>query len=242
MMYEWKGWPCPAKGWRYQVERMAELDAEGRIHYPTHPDGSPDHSRRPRLKRYLREQKGPVIGNVWTDVPPVNSQARERTGYPTQKPLALLERIIKASSDPGDMVLDPFCGCATALVAADRLQRDWAGVDLSELAVQLVNDRIADDRGLWGGVTALTEPPRRTDLGDLPNYRTHRHRLYGEQEGVCEGCRTHFPFRVMEVDHKLPQAKGGTDHPDNPQLLCSGCNRSKGSRTMAEWKASLSDR
>lgn len=237
MMYDWKGWPCPAKGWRYQVERMAELDAEGRIHYPAHSDGSPDHSRRPRLKRYLREQKGPVIGNVWTDVPPVNSQARERTGYPTQKPLALLERLIKASSNPGDMVLDPFCGCATALVAADRLQREWAGVDLSELAVRLVNDRIAADRGLWGGVTALTEPPRRTDLGDLPNYRTHRHRLYGEQEGVCEGCRTHFPFRVMEVDHKLPKSRGGTDHPDNLQLLCAGCNRSKGNRTMAEWEA-----
>ena len=74
-------------------------------------------------------------------------------------------------------------------------------------------------------------------MGKLPNYRTHRHRLYGEQEGVCAGCDTHFPFRVMDVDHKLPQSRGGTDHPDNLQLLCSGCNRSKGGRTMAEWRA-----
>ena len=167
----------------------------------------------------------------------MNSQAKERTGYPTQKPIALLERIIRASSNPGDMVLAPFCGCATALVAADRLQREWAGVDLSPLAIKLVDDRVAEDRGLWGGATALTEPPKRTDLGDLPNYRTHRHRLYGEQEGVCVGCETHFPFRVMDVDHILPRSKGGTDHPDNLQLLCSGCNRSKGGRTMAEWRA-----
>ena len=137
---------------------------------------------------------------------------RERTGYPTQKPLALLERIIKASSNAGDMVLDPFCGCATALVAADRLQREWVGIDLSKLAIKLVNQRIAADRGglAWGGATALTEPPLRTDLGDLPNYRTHRHRLYGEQEGVCAGCETHFPFRVMDVDHMLPRSRGGT--------------------------------
>ena len=75
------------------------------------------------------------------------------------------------------------------------------------------------------------------DLGDLPNYRTHRHRLYGEQEGNCVGCNTHFPFRVMEMDHILPCSKGGTDHPDNLQLLCSGCNRSKGDKTMPQWRA-----
>ena len=173
----------------------------------------------------------------WWEISVLNPNAKERTGYPTQKPLALLERIIKASSNPGDLVLDPFCGCATALVAADRIQREWAGIDLSPLAIKLVNERIAEDRGLWGGATVLTEPPRRTDLGDLPNYRTHRHRLYGEQEGVCAGCETHFPFRVTDVDHMLPRSKGGTDHPDNLQLLCSGCNRSKGGRTMAEWRA-----
>lgn len=216
--------------WRYSRDRMQQLIDEGRI-------VQPGPGAVPRYKRYLDEMSGVPIQDIWTDIPPINSQAKERTGYPTQKPLALLERIIKASSDPGDTVLDPFCGCATALVAADRLQREWAGVDLSPLAVKLVDERIVGDRGLWGGVNALTEPPRRTDLGDLPNYRTHRHRLYGEQEGVCEGCQTHFPFRVMDVDHKLPRSRGGTDHAANLQLLCSGCNRSKGNRTMAEWQA-----
>ena len=183
--------------------------------------------------------KGKIPETWWPGFSPVGRLKRERTGYPTQKPVALLDRIIKASSNPGDMVLDPFCGCATALVAADRLSRRWAGIDLSPLAIKLVNERIAEDRpgGLFGGATALTEPPVRTDLGDLPNYRTHRHRLYGEQEGVCVGCETHFPFRVMEVDHILPRVKGGTDHESNLQLLCSGCNRSKGGKTMAEWRA-----
>ena len=181
--------------------------------------------------------KGLPRRDVW-EVSIIAGSSKERLGYPTQKPLALLDRIIRASSNEGDMILDPFCGCATALVAADRLQRRWAGIDLSPLAVKLVNDRIVQDQGpIWGGVNALTEPPRRTDLGDLPNYRTHRHRLYGEQEGVCVGCETHFPFRVMDVDHILPRSRGGTDHPDNLQLLCSGCNRSKGGKTMAEWKA-----
>ncbi len=186
------------------------------------------------------------ITDVW-NIPTINNMSKERTGYPTQKPLALLERIIKASSNPGDMVLDPFCGCATTLVAADRLRREWAGIDLSPLAIKLVNERIAHDRTekkdlpmVGGGLLkaiALDEPPKRTDLGEFPNYRTHRHRLYGEQEGFCKGCAIHFPFKVMEVDHILPESKGGTDHPDNLQLLCSHCNRSKGDKTMAAWTA-----
>ena len=176
----------------------------------------------------------------WWEIQPIAPSAKERTGYPTQKPLALMERIVLASSNPGDMVLDPFCGCATTLVAADRLNRQWAGIDLSPLAIKLVDQRIRDDRGaLWGGAIVLDKPPPRTDLGKLPNYRTHKHRLYGEQEGLCVGCETHFPFKVMEVDHILPRSKGGSDHPDNLQLLCTHCNKSKGNKTMAQWRAAL---
>ncbi|MCY4262496.1 MAG: DNA methyltransferase [Candidatus Dadabacteria bacterium] len=213
------------------LDGLNYLDDIGRIFWSS--QGNPG------FKRYLDEMPGVALQDVIIDIPPALS--KERTGYPTQKPLALLDRIIKASSNENDIVLDPFCGCATALVAADRLNRKWIGIDLSELAIKLVNDRITEDRGrLWGGVNALTEPPVRTDLGKLPNYRTHRHRLYGEQEGICTGCDMYFPFRVMEVDHILPRAKGGTDHPDNLQLLCSGCNRSKGNKTMAEWRAAQS--
>ena len=211
--------------------RLDLLDEAGLIHWP--PRG-----KSPGQKRYVHENPGTLIQDVVTDIRPLSHAAKEKTGYPTQKPLALLDRIIRASSNEGDMVLDPFCGCATTLVAADRLGRSWAGIDLSALAIKLVDGRITEDRGpLWGGANALSQPPVRTDMGDLPNYRTHRHRLYGEQEGVCAGCDTHFPFRVMDVDHILPRSRGGTDHPDNLQLLCSGCNRSKGGKTMAEWLA-----
>ncbi len=147
MMYEWKGFPSPQKGWRYSTETMAKLDREGRVWYPRHSDGTFDTSKRPRLKRYLGEMSGPIMGNVWVDIFPINSQAQERLGYPTQKPEALLERIIKASSNEGDVVLDPFCGCGTAISVAERLHRHWIGIDITHLAVTLIKRRLVDTFG-----------------------------------------------------------------------------------------------
>jgi site-specific DNA-methyltransferase (adenine-specific) len=144
MMYEWKGFPYPDKGWRYSEETMAKLDAEGRVWYPTRKDGTLDTTKRPRLKRYLDEMGGGVMGNVWTDISPINSQAQERLGYPTQKPLALLERIVGASSNEGDVVLDPFCGCGTATHAAQKMRREWTGIDITHLAISLIEKRLND--------------------------------------------------------------------------------------------------
>ena len=114
--YEYKG---TSSLWRVPLETMQRLDSENRLHF-TSRGGI-------RLKRYLDESKGRPLQAVWTGINAINSQAKERIGYPTQKPLALLERIIAASSNPGDMVLDPFCGCATACVAAEKLGRQWVG-------------------------------------------------------------------------------------------------------------------
>lgn len=144
MMYEWKGFPFPPLGWRYSKETMAKLDAGNRIWYPKLPDGSFDTGKRPRVKKYLTEMSGGVIGEVWTDISPVNSQATERLGYPTQKPLPLLERIIKASSNEGDTILDPFCGCGTAVHAAEKLNRNWIGIDITHLAISLIERRLRD--------------------------------------------------------------------------------------------------
>lgn len=144
MMYVWKGFPFPERGWRYSRETMAKLDSEGRIWYPRNQLGELDPSRRPRLKRYLSEMPGGVMGTIWTDIFPINSQAQERLGYPTQKPLALLERIISASSNEGDVVLDPFCGCGTAIHAAQKLKRRWIGIDITHLAISLVEKRLKD--------------------------------------------------------------------------------------------------
>ncbi len=142
MTYEWKGHASPAKGWRYSRETMAQLHEEGRIWYPN------EKSKRPQLKRYLDEMHGIPMGSVWTDIAPINSQAAERLGYPTQKPLALLERIIAASSHPNDIVLDAFCGCGTALVAAHKLKRQWLGIDISPTACRVMAKRLRDVCGL----------------------------------------------------------------------------------------------
>jgi len=144
MMYKWKGHEHPPKGWRYSVETMARLDAEGRVWYPTDKLGQQDITKRPRLKRYLSEMEGGVMGAIWTDVYPINSQAQERLGYPTQKPVALLERIVSASSNPGDVVLDPFCGCGTTVHAAQKLGRQWIGIDVTHLAIGLIEKRLRD--------------------------------------------------------------------------------------------------
>ena len=227
LTYEWRGHQPPVKGWRYSQETMSKLHDEGRIWYPDKP------KQRPQLKRYLNEMPGKLADNVWTDIPPINSQAKERIGYPTQKPLALLERIIKASSNEGDMVLDPFCGCATACVAADKLGRKWVGIDISPKAVELVNMRLQQSMGSLfhhGYVTARTDIPRRTDIEAPIPYRQNKHVLFGQQEGLCNGCRTEFPFRIFEVDHIISQSRGGMDHLENLQLLCPSCNRIKGDR------------
>lgn len=142
MMYEWWGFPYPPKGWRYSRKTMAELDADGRIWYPTRADGGLDTTKRPRLKRYLEQTPGCIMGTVWTDIPPINSQAQERLGYPTQKPEALLERIIAASSNEGDVVLDSFCGCGTATSVAEKMNRRWIGIDITHLAIALIRHRL----------------------------------------------------------------------------------------------------
>lgn len=125
--------------WRMPVETMERLDAEGRLHF-TSKGGI-------RLKRYLDEAKGMPLQALWTDIPPINSQAQERLGYPTQKPRALLERIVATSSNAGDIVLDPFCGCGTAVDAAQRLGRHWIGIDITHLAIGLIEKRLREGYG-----------------------------------------------------------------------------------------------
>jgi len=127
--------------WRWTHERMDQAHKQGLVVQPR-PGAVP------RFKRYLDEQEGLPIDTIWTDIPPINSQSDERLGYPTQKPLALLERIIKASSNENDIVLDAFCGCGTALVAAQKLKRQWIGIDVSPTACRVMAKRLRDTCGL----------------------------------------------------------------------------------------------
>jgi DNA modification methylase len=134
----WRGFDVTAKGrhWAYPPSELDRLDEAGLIYWPNKKGGWP------RFKKYLDDTKGVPLQDVWTDIYPINSQAQERLGYPTQKPVALLERIISASSDEGDIVLDPFCGCGTSIHAAQKLRREWTGIDITSLAIGLIKDRI----------------------------------------------------------------------------------------------------
>lgn len=155
--------------------------------------------------------------------------------------MALLGRIIDASSNDGDVVLDPFCGCATACIAAEQRGRRWVGIDISPKAADLVKSRMRDELGLFYQGAHRTDVPCRTDLGKVIPYndaKNKRH-LYGEQGGNCMGCGEHFLAANLEIDHIVPRAKGGTDHLDNLQLLCGHCNRVKGDRGMEYLRAKL---
>jgi site-specific DNA-methyltransferase (adenine-specific) len=135
LKYKWKNvFPPQGRTWSCVINKMKEFDNQNLITYSK--DGMP------RLKRYLDEMPGVTVQALWTDIPPINSQAAERLGYPTQKPKALLERIIKASSNEGDVVLDGFCGCGTTIDAAEGLHRKWIGIDISPIAISLIKRRL----------------------------------------------------------------------------------------------------
>ena len=187
-----------------------------------------------------KKEKGVAMHDVW-NIPFIHPMSKERTGYPTQKPLDLLRRIITASSNDGDLVLDPFCGCATACIAAELEERQWIGIDISPKAADLVKQRMKKEVGLFYKGAHRTDIPQRTDMGKLPPPRSHAKTLYGAQAGNCAGCNEHFELRHFEVDHIIAQKKGGTDHIENLQLLCGNCNRIKGDRGMEylKWKLQM---
>ncbi|MBL8276972.1 MAG: site-specific DNA-methyltransferase [Pelomonas sp.] len=136
LTYEWRGHPPPANGWRFELATMERLFAEGRIELPRKPGG------RPQLKRYLDEGKGVPLGTFWSDISPLNPQAKEGTGYATQKPSALLERIIKASSNEGDLVADFFVGSGTTAAVAEKLGRKWIATDLGKFGIHTTRKRL----------------------------------------------------------------------------------------------------
>jgi DNA modification methylase len=151
----------PPKGryWAYSRDNMRQFALADRLHYFS--------SGTPRLKQYATEMRGIGLQDLWLDIPPINAQAAERLGYPTQKPEALLERIISASSDAGDTILDPFCGCGTTISAAQRLNRRWLGIDITHLAITLIRSRLSDTFAGTVDYEVLGEPVSMPDAAAL---------------------------------------------------------------------------
>ena len=196
-----------------------------------------------------------LINSVWR-IAMLNT-GTERTGWKTQKPLALLQRIIKTSSNPGDTVLDPFAGCATACVAAEMEARQWIGIEACEAGADIIQLRLDKaDLGELGTledilskVSIRQDIPRRTDaegVAEAKERRTKAYKtkdnfnyLYGVQRGVCPGCKLPLPWTVFTFDHIKPQEHGGSDEMENLQLLCNRCNSTKGTGTMDQLDARL---
>ncbi len=239
LTYEFKG---VTRVWRWTRERMEQADRDGLIVVPREGQGVP------RLKRYLDEQEGIPIGDTWDDIP--IAAGKERVGYPTQKPLALYERIISASSNEGDIVLDPFAGCATTPIAAERLRRQWVGMDIWDGAYNVVKQRMEDNRQLLTDpnpqIHYVTAPPERTDEAEeaVPFLQvTERYKepagpkmsrqemfehLIAQNGQKCQGCDRAFDDpRYLQLDHNTPRADGGINHITNRVLLCGPCNMLK---------------
>ena len=202
--------------------------------------------------------KGAPVPDVW-NIPALNGQAKERTGYPTQKPLALYERMIKASSNPGDMVLDPFAGCATTCVVAEQLGRQWIGIDIEEESGDVIRERLEREVSAsmaWNDIVRTpTTAPERTDDGEpaapelfLESPKPKERRIsvpeareaLAKRDGLrCQGCGwvpEYLDF--MHVDHKKPRKLKGKESLDNFALLCEPCNRKKSYKlTLRELQA-----
>ena len=180
--------PPRGRHWAWNQETIDRLIAEGMLVF------SPK-TGMPRLKRYLDETSGKPMTDVWSDIYPINSMAQERLGYPTQKPEALLERIVSASSNEGDVVLDPFCGCGTTIAAAQKLGRQWLGIDVTHLAITLMKQRLADHFGESAEYTVVGEP---TSLPDA--------------EALALQDRHQFEIWALGLVHARPfEAKKGAD-------------------------------
>ena len=210
----WRGRTPTTRGWAYSKEELENLWERGLI--LTNNEEIPLLRGR---KSYLEDAKGVPLKSIWTDINRVGNTSDERTGYPTQKPLALLERIIKASSNPDDIVLDPFCGCATTCIAAESLQRQWIGIDLSPKAVELVKMRLerdlsmTEDTGLLGDkVIHRTDIPTR-EVPDEPR-QIHAETLFGTRSEI-EGVLSEVELRQYKTyKHTLFGLQEGK---------CNGC-------------------
>jgi site-specific DNA-methyltransferase (adenine-specific) len=230
----WHGINVKRKGihWKYTIETLEELDRKGRVIWPEKRGGVP------RYKRYLDEMPGLAVQSIITDIPPLSAQSAEKLSYPTQKPVALLERIVAVSSNPGDIVLDPFCGCGTTVHAAQKLGRQWTGIDITYLAINLIKHRLED---AFGQEVVYEERGQPTDfasakaLADLDKWQFQqwalslidaRPRKSGDGKGADRGVDGMLYFYESEEKRQkiLVQVKGGSVQRNDVATLLGDVN------------------
>lgn len=219
--YEYKGfYPPHAAGWNVTKPTLEQMDANGDLEFING-----------KVYRKQRPKEGKSPSSIWTDIKP--ALGKERTGWATQKPLKLYERIIKISSNKGDIVLDPFCGCATTCIAAEKLGRRWIGIDIDPEAENQTKDRLRKEVGVWNEedpVKVRTNPPTRKDIPKIPNDKM-RLTLWNNQGRRCGNpyCTSdELRKEDVELDHRIPKSRGGADDITNRVGLCGNCNRRKG--------------
>ena len=251
------GFKTQKRGWirnhdilLYYVKTEAAAKRFNKEYLPYPPDYVRRDGKKPTGKGFPIEDTWNCSTGDILDSIMIKSFSTEKSGYPTQKPVALYRRMIEASSNPGEVVLDPFCGCATTLIAAEQAERQWIGIDLWDEALDVVRGRVEKEcQNLFGGDVLYSEvPPNRTDEGETaspplksktksrpiepPGPKLTRDEMIAilleQQGGICAGCdRAYDDPRIWHLDHKLPRSEGGANHISNRALLCPPCNQVK---------------
>ena len=238
--YEWHGYSAPANGWRCPERTMQEHHDAGLLHYPVDRHGNPLHERRIAFKRFLSTSEGVKRGTVWT----VHSADQDPV-YPTSKPVPLIRDLIRATTRRGEIVFDPFCGCASTFIAADELQREWFGCDISEVALRTLLERM-DGAGTFlrphRGEGALSRSPEQSPKWTKEYAARMKAILLQREEEVCRICWKEKDAEDLTLDHILSRHRGGGNGIENLQLACGSCNSKKGAKSLDEYMLHLMEK
>ena len=237
--------PPPPNGWVHTLETREKMFREGRIKFPLLKNGQMDYSKRLNYKKYLTESKGTPVVNTWSDIS-IESKTY-RTGWETQKPLKLLTRIIKTSSNEGDLVFDPFCGCATTMLAASFNGRQFIGCDIDSEVTRIAEMRWEDQRDLLlegnkdapDTIKISTDIPVPSDGRSIQDYsigetrkripvrRLYGYQIYAAQNGKCNLCRKSVNYKACDVVHIDRRKDSLSNEFENLQILCVECHRDR---------------